>query len=148
MLFRSLPSSSLSHSFLPSPLRTPLSHSIPDLAGQTSLDNSELAGIVDAVADGWSCVFLAHFQQKNEELKVCMAYCVMPLCMACYEKPPLKTPKQPGVNVQIMRNVPYTQSWNAQPNATKKAFPSALCKLSANSLTLSGSCNVIPSPPC
>ena len=40
------------------------------LAGETSEENAELAGIVDSMADGWCAVLLANFKQKNEELKV------------------------------------------------------------------------------
>ena len=40
------------------------------LAGKTSEENAELAGIVDSMADGWCAVLLANFKQKNEELKV------------------------------------------------------------------------------
>ena len=59
---------------LPSlPLSLPLSlpPSLSGLAGENNLDNCELAGIVDAIADAWSEVFLAYFKQKSEQLKVC-----------------------------------------------------------------------------
>ena len=65
---------SLSPPSLPSlPLSLPLSlpPSLSGLAGENNLDNCELAGIVDAIADAWSEVFLAYFKQKSEQLKVC-----------------------------------------------------------------------------
>lgn len=40
------------------------------MAGKTSLENCELEGIVDAIADGWTALILAMFYQKNNELKV------------------------------------------------------------------------------
>ena len=43
---------------------------VAGLAGETSEENAELAGIVDSMADGWCTVLLANFKQKNEELKV------------------------------------------------------------------------------
>ena len=34
------------------------------------MENAELAGITEAMADGWSAVLTVNFQQKTEELKV------------------------------------------------------------------------------
>ena len=65
-------SPSLPPSLPPSPppsLSPPLP--VSGLAGENSLDNCELAGIVEAIADAWSEVFLAYFKQKSEQLKVC-----------------------------------------------------------------------------
>ena len=72
--FPSLPSLSLPPFLchLPPSLSPPTPRlSLSGLAGENSLDNCELAGIVDAIADAWSEVFLAYFKQKSEQLKVC-----------------------------------------------------------------------------